>query len=288
MLNSSRTLVLAPSPVIADQIYEAFVGSGDFWSKKDREGAPVMVARGVVTAEEMREHLLPTAPKPSPSTALEDVARGNSDLAVTTVDRMTRTEDQQNTLLRIDKNAFDLVIVDEAHHYPAPTWRVVCDHFAQRVVFLTATKTHNKGYILGAAIGKPDDENPPVFERDMEWAVQAGHIRQTQLCQFDEYGAVEANGALPGETQVQTLVRMVRGALEAHDMEHPTVVHKAMILSHRKTHADAVSDAFAALCGEGEEECVTYVSELSPAKRKELRAKFKKSSKTPRVLSVCG
>ena len=44
---------------------------------------------------------------------------------------------------------FDTVIVDEAHHYPAETWKKIIDHFKQRKkVFLTATPSHR-----GANIG---------------------------------------------------------------------------------------------------------------------------------------
>jgi hypothetical protein len=41
---------------------------------------------------------------------------------------------------------FDLVIVDEAHHAPAATWRAVVEHFAEaRTVFLTATPKRRDG-----------------------------------------------------------------------------------------------------------------------------------------------
>lgn len=41
---------------------------------------------------------------------------------------------------------FDLVIVDEAHHAPAPTWRAILDHFDEaRKVLLTATPRRRDG-----------------------------------------------------------------------------------------------------------------------------------------------
>lgn len=43
-------------------------------------------------------------------------------------------------------NLFDLVIVDEAHHAPAPTWRAIIDHFTDaRALLLTATPTRRDG-----------------------------------------------------------------------------------------------------------------------------------------------
>jgi superfamily II DNA or RNA helicase len=36
---------------------------------------------------------------------------------------------------------FDLVIVDEAHHYPAPSWKSIVDHFpGSKKLFLTAVR----------------------------------------------------------------------------------------------------------------------------------------------------
>lgn len=41
---------------------------------------------------------------------------------------------------------FDLIVIDEAHHTPAPTWRAILDHFpAARSVLLTATPTRRDG-----------------------------------------------------------------------------------------------------------------------------------------------
>jgi superfamily II DNA or RNA helicase len=45
-----------------------------------------------------------------------------------------------------DPGFFDLIIIDEAHHSPAPTWRAVLDHFhGARAVLLTATPLRNDG-----------------------------------------------------------------------------------------------------------------------------------------------
>lgn len=43
----------------------------------------------------------------------------------------------------------DLVIVDEAHHYPARTWYNIINHFTNaKKLFMTATPTYNNGPIL--------------------------------------------------------------------------------------------------------------------------------------------
>jgi superfamily II DNA or RNA helicase len=49
----------------------------------------------------------------------------------------------------VPRDLFDLVIVDEAHHAPAPTWRAVLEHFApEQALLLTATPRRRDGQQL--------------------------------------------------------------------------------------------------------------------------------------------
>ena len=162
-------------------------------------------------------------------------------------------------------------------------WRCVCDHFANRVVFLTATKMHHDGYILGSAISLPDDDNPPVYEQSIEWAVDKGYIRGATFHEFGDPGKMGAHGAKAGESEVETLVRLVRAALVRHDLHHPGIVHKAMILSHRVADTNEVTEAFNRLAPV---ECASYTSN-TPNKDAVLE-QFKANDTNPRVLSVCG
>ena len=70
---------------------------------------------------------------------------------------------------------YDLVIVDEAHHYPAPTWKTLVDHFHNsRRLFITATPEYK---------GKPILSHPPCFSLSRNEAVNRGIIRDLW---FDE------------------------------------------------------------------------------------------------------
>lgn len=42
-------------------------------------------------------------------------------------------------LKKLNPTRFNLIIVDEAHHYPAPTWLAIVDYFVCKTIFLTAT-----------------------------------------------------------------------------------------------------------------------------------------------------
>jgi superfamily II DNA or RNA helicase len=40
---------------------------------------------------------------------------------------------------KLHRKSFNLLIVDEAHHFPAPTWNNIVTHFNCKTIFLTAT-----------------------------------------------------------------------------------------------------------------------------------------------------
>ena len=69
----------------------------------------------------------------------------------------------------IPNDNYDLVIVDEAHHYPAPTWKTLVDHFpTSRRLFITATPEYK---------GKPILSHAPCFTLSRYEAVCRGIIR---------------------------------------------------------------------------------------------------------------
>ena len=84
----------------------------------------------------------------------------------------------------IPRDIFDIVIVDEAHHYPAPTWKLLVDHFSRSTkrLFLTATPLH-EGKSICKIIVPRDPNYKPCFEWTKQQAVDAQIIRDLQ---FDE------------------------------------------------------------------------------------------------------
>ena len=81
---------------------------------------------------------------------------------------------------KIPKDLFDLVIVDEGHHYPAKTWLSVVEHFNSPILFFTATP-YNKG--------KPIfDKDYWIYHKSYEEINKAGIIRNLE---FEEFGNIE-------------------------------------------------------------------------------------------------
>jgi len=79
--------------------------------------------------------------------------------------------------VKFQKNLFDLVIVDEGHHYPAKTWLTVVEHFNAKILFMTATP-YNKG-------GAIFEKEFWIYFKSYEEINKAGIIRNLD---FEEFG----------------------------------------------------------------------------------------------------
>lgn len=136
VLRARRVLVITPSVIVREQIAEGF-GSLDILR---RTGViPAALATPIVkevegylaTAddwESLQTFDVVVAAPPSVSPALGRVAEPPADL-------------------------FDLILVDEAHHVEAPTWRALLDYFPHaKQVLCSATPFRNDRQILGARI----------------------------------------------------------------------------------------------------------------------------------------
>ncbi|MCM1296038.1 MAG: DEAD/DEAH box helicase [Muribaculaceae bacterium] len=70
-----------------------------------------------------------------------------------------------------DPRSIDVIIVDEAHHAAAPTYRKIIEHFSSAAVFgFTATAHRGDGVGLAAVF------TDLLFERDTLWAIENGHL----------------------------------------------------------------------------------------------------------------
>ena len=75
----------------------------------------------------------------------------------------------------IPREGYDLVIVDEAHHHPAPTWSAIVDYFYNtRCLFLAATPEHK---------GEPILPTPHCYKLKRSVAIARGIVRDVM---FDE------------------------------------------------------------------------------------------------------
>ena len=158
-LNASRVLVITPSIIISRQIHEAY---GKF-----------LIEHGVIPdTPKVVQAVLPTRSLIKKSTEIEE---GTSSM-VMVVNAHKIGGQSSVPIEHIPRDGYDLVIVDEAYHYPAPTWKLLVDHFCNsRQLFLTATPEHRGAPILPMI--------SPCYELEKSEAVARGIIREVK---FDE------------------------------------------------------------------------------------------------------
>ena len=158
VLSASRVLVITPSIIISRQIDKAY---GRF-----------LIDHGVISdTPEDAQDTLPTKSLIKKSTEIQEGMRS----MVMVVNAHKIGGQSSVSIEDIPREGYDLVIVDEAHHYPAPTWKLLVDHFYNsRRLFLTATPEHK---------GKPILPIPPCYELRRNVAIARGIIRDVM---FDE------------------------------------------------------------------------------------------------------
>ena len=87
------------------------------------------------------------------------------------VSASVQTLSSDRRLHRFDPKTFDVVVVDEAHHSAAPTYRKVINYFKPRLLIgLTATPKRGDGVRLD------DIYNSIVFQRSMLWGIRNNYL----------------------------------------------------------------------------------------------------------------
>ena len=84
----------------------------------------------------------------------------------------------QSLVRRLDKfkpDDFDIVVVDEAHHSIAKTYRTIIDYFKPRLLLgFTATPNRNDG------VGLKEIYQDIIYERNMKWGIENGYLSPIQ------------------------------------------------------------------------------------------------------------
>ncbi|MED4569648.1 DEAD/DEAH box helicase family protein [Brevibacillus agri] len=131
-ISDGRVLVITPNLVIREGISEAFDTRvfSNFWQKRnviiDEEKLPsVYRYAGFATPTDKRRVLR----------LLE-----GSDIVIANIQKVYSTTSKKALVNILDKDFFDMIIIDEAHHSAAESWLKTLEHFtAKKIVKLTAT-----------------------------------------------------------------------------------------------------------------------------------------------------
>ncbi len=121
---------------------------------------------------------------------------GNPQVVIASVGSM-QANDQTERLLTWPRDYFDLIVTDEGHHGPSPSYRRIYDHFLwSNMVFVTATDVRLDGISMGSVCQSKAWEYPmfdavkagwlsPIRIRWIETDIDLSKIRTTKFKDFN-------------------------------------------------------------------------------------------------------
>jgi excisionase family DNA binding protein len=174
-----RVLVVAPNLTIKDGLFESLDVTNRqkcFWRK-----------RGILTDEAMIGGPFSTTLDTGNVSVCE-----KSHFVISNVQQLSTNPEKW--LHKFPRDFFDLIIVDEAHHSPADSWKKVLEHFEKaRVINMTATPFRGDGQEI---------EGELVYRYPFKKATFKGYIKRITA----SYAApTELEFTAHGETKIYTL-----------------------------------------------------------------------------------
>ena len=159
-------LVIAPNLAIGDQLEQELTVS------KDKSKLPFLIRTGIVPRE-YQARVLPTPLIIEETSEVINEARlQGREIVIANAQKFLAADWDRD----LDADLFRLVIVDEAHHHPATTWRRIVDKFRSPecpVFFFTATPYRSDGEDV-----LPRETSCIAYHLPLTEAVQGGIIRK--------------------------------------------------------------------------------------------------------------
>ena len=177
VLDSHRVLVLTPSNAISEQIFKAFSG---------KDPADMFLVQRKIIPKGTADHVRPSCILITKTDQIENSL--HNDVLIVTAHQVAGNS--RVKIEDIDPENYDLVIVDEAHHYPASTWKTIINHFSRsKRLFLTATPQHSRtGYILNdidadlvGLVGTIPIRINVCYRLSLQKAISSGVIRKNDF-----------------------------------------------------------------------------------------------------------
>lgn len=219
VLKAKRVLILTPSIYISRQIEHEFHGRPSFLESRN------------IIQESQRSNIIERPLVIYKTNELKDVDESNLIIANAHKFGTTSSVDMS----QIPQDIFDLIIVDEAHHYPAPTWKRIVDHFPKsKKIFLTATPYNQGQEIL------PNQNQNICYEMQYSSAIENKIIRELD---WKEVGTITDNELV----RIELVGRAVFSKLYEHDQQDKVAPHQAMVLTRTQNEADLAARCFNAL-----------------------------------------
>lgn len=264
-------LVIAPDLAIADQLEEELL----IVPKTKRRN--FLVKRGIVP--ENAPYALPQGKKILKRAHVSDqVYLKQQNIVISNAQKFgqkpgenpDQNPDQTNCSWRdLPNDIFRLVIVDEAHHYPATTWREIVSKFSNHamVVFLTATPYRgDKKLVL-------DDKVKMVHHLSLEDARKDGIIRHTK------WHPISSGHSRPAD--VWPLILEEMKTIQDHKDEATPlpdkIPHMAIAIASDVSNANRIADIAKRIWG-NPGHIMAYHSQLTGREKEEMKEKIEKNA----------
>ncbi|MEI2780926.1 MAG: DEAD/DEAH box helicase [Candidatus Competibacter sp.] len=148
-----------------------------------------------------------------------------------------------NRLPKLDKNLFEMMIIDEAHHAMAKTWKQVAEHFDTRLrLGLSATPDRADGAPLANLFDKI------VYQMSVAAAVKEGYLCQPRCFQYRTDVNISSVKNAAGDFRSNDLSRMVntqkRNDLVLKCYMDKSIGRKALGFAVDIAHAKALATTF--------------------------------------------
>lgn len=107
--------------------------------------------------------------------------------------------------LKFKPNEFDIIVVDEAHHAPAKTYRKLIDYFKPRLL-LGFTATPNRG----DGVRLDDIFTDIIYEKNIKWGIEHGFLSNVQCIRVRAGYDLSNVGTYMGDYKISELDKALR------------------------------------------------------------------------------
>mgnify|MGYP002851912658 CR=1 FL=1 len=138
---------------------------------------------------------------------------------------------------RFNKDDFDVIVVDEAHHAAAPTYRKILDYFEPRqIVGFTATPNR------GDKVRLNDVFNEIVFKRGLRWAIENKFLSDIDCKRVDIGYDISAVHTRQGDFAQNELAKQMDGTEQAiADVYNKYAKGATLIFASSVKHAENIA-----------------------------------------------
>ena len=104
-------------------------------------------------------------------------------------------------------NEFDIIVIDEAHHSPAKTYRELIDYFKPRLL-LGFTATPNRG----DGVRLDDIYSDIIYEKNIKWGIENGYLSNVECLRVTAEFDLSKIGTYMGDYKVSELNQVLKEA----------------------------------------------------------------------------